>query len=307
MQVAIVGATGFVGSYLIDALLTRHHEPVALVRAGSESKLNRAGECRTVTGDLDDEAAIRSLLDGCDAVIYNVGILREAPARGMTFERLQHEGARKVVNLAAAAGVDRFLLMSANGVREDGTAYQTTKWRAERYALESELAVTVFRPSVIFGDPAGRMEIATQLYRDMVRPPIPAVDFFSAFGPHRGPVMMSPVYAGDVADAFVASLESPDTIGRIYELGGPETLRWGDMIRRVAEAVGKRKLLIPTPIEVMRLAALLFDWLPFFPVTRAQLTMLAEGNTADPEALARLVGRAPKAFTPAALAYLGSG
>ena len=304
MQVAIVGGTGFVGGYLVDALLARGHRPVVLVRRGSESRVRRADECRVVGGDLNDDEALAALTDGCDAVIYNVGILRESPGQGITFETMQYEGAVRVLRAAEAAGVGRMLLMSANGVKPGGTAYQDTKYRAEQAALNSGLNTTVFRPSVIFGDPAGKMEIATQLFQDMVRPPIPAIDFFSAFGNHRGPVRMSPVHAVDVADAFAAVLDDATTFGKTYELGGPDVLTWGDMIRTVAAATGRSKLLLPMPIELMKLAATLLDWLPLFPVTRDQLTMLAEGNTADPAVIAGLIGRPPQAYTPDVLAYL---
>ena len=88
MKVAIIGGTGFVGSYIIDALIDAGHEPHVLVRSGSESKLHRAGECKLTSGDLGSPEAIESVLAGCDAVIYNVGILREFPRQGITFEAL---------------------------------------------------------------------------------------------------------------------------------------------------------------------------------------------------------------------------
>ncbi len=307
MQVAIVGGTGFVGGYLVDALLARGHRPALLVRSGSESRVRRADECRIVGGELNDDEALAALTDGCDAVIYNVGILRESRGQGITFEAMQYEGAVRVLRAAEAAGVERMLLMSANGVKPDGTPYQDTKYRAERAALDSGLNATVFRPSVIFGDPAGKMEIATQLFQDMVRPPIPAIDFFSALGSHRGPVRMSPVHVADVAEAFVASLDDEATYGQTYVLGGPDVFTWGDMIRTVARAAGRSKLLLPMPIELMKLAALFLDWIPLFPVTRDQLTMLAEGNTADPDDIAGLIGHAPQAFNSEALAYLSRG
>ena len=115
---------------------------------------------------------------------------------------------------------------------------------------------------------------------------------------------MSPVHVEDVAAAFVAALATPATIGRSYAIGGPEILSWTDMLRRIAEAAGKRKLILPMPIAVMRLAATLLDWLPLFPVTRDQLTMLAEGNTADAKTVAELIGHAPRPFSAANLAYL---
>jgi NADH dehydrogenase len=190
-------------------------------------------------------------------------------------------------------GIRRFLLMSANGVKVPGTPYQETKKRAEDYLLASGLDATVFRPSVIFGDPKGKMEIATQLYRDVVRPPVPAPGFTTS----AGHVRMSPVHVEDVADAFVNALADDSTFGKTYELGGPEVLSWSDMIGRVAKAAGTDKWVLPVPVGLMKIGATLFDWLPFFPVTRDQLTMLAEGNTAEPSIIESLIERPPKAFT----------
>jgi len=223
MRVAIFGGTGFVGSYLIDALIASGHQPSVLVRSGSESKVRQAKRCRLVTGDLSSKTAIDGALEGCDAVIYTVGILQEFPKRGITFEELQYRGAVRVVEAATNCGIRRLLLMSANGVKVPGTPYQESKFRAEEYAKASGLDVTIFRPSVL---------------------------------------------------------------------------------QRIAQAAGRNKWILPMPIGLMKIAATLFGWLPFFPVTRDQLTMLAEGNIGDPSELTTLIGREPRAFVPANLAYL---
>jgi uncharacterized protein YbjT (DUF2867 family) len=304
MRIAIIGGTGFVGSYLTDAFLAAGHQLSMLVREGSEVKVRESAQVRTTSGDITSNEAIRSAMDECSAVIYNVGILREAPRRGITFEATQYEGLVRTVETALEAGVTRLLLMSANGVKRPGTSYQETKYRAEEYAMQSGLDVTVLRPSVIFGDPRGTMEFATQLFDEMVRPPIPAVSFFSGRDPEKGAVVMSPVHIEDVARAFVAVLESDQTIGKTFSLGGPEVLSWKEIIRRIAESTGKRKWILPMPIWIMRVGATLFDWLPFFPVTRDQLTMLEDGNIADPETLEQLIGRTPKGFSVENLHYL---
>lgn len=295
MRVAIIGGTGFVGGYLVDAFVAAGHTVATLVRPGSENKLlDDAAE--PVPGDLDSPEALRDLLTGCDAVVYNVGLLREFPRRGITFEQAQYQGVVDTIAAAKEAGVSRMLLMSAIGVKDPGTKYQSTKRRAELYALSSGLDVTVLRPSVIFGDPRGTMEFATQLYRDMVRPPLPAASFSG--------VRMSPVYVKDVADAFVAALNDSATVGTTVELAGPEVLSWHDMVTVIATAAGKSKIILPVPIWLMRVGATLFDWLPFYPVTRDQLTMLEEGNTASPEPLESLIGRRATRFSPEALDYL---
>jgi NADH dehydrogenase len=306
MRVAVIGATGFVGSYVVDLLLEQGHDVNQLVRPGSEHKARHADSTRIVPGSIDSASSLSELVADCDAVIYSVGILRESPRKGITFENTQFDGVARTVDAAIANGVTRFLLLSANGVKNPGTRYQQTKKRAEERLHACNLEATIFRPSVIFGDPRGRMEFATQLFRDMVRPPIPAVNFFKGWRPGRGDILMSPVHVNDVAGAVVSALSSPETIGRTYELGGPETLSWSAMIRRIAATTGRKKWIIPVPIGLMKVAATLFDFLPFFPVTRDQLTMLQEDNTVNSNAVESLTGTEAVAFSVAQLDYLNT-
>ncbi len=302
MRVAVFGGTGFVGSYIVDALHEAGFETSLLARDGDGGD----DRSRRIGGAIDDESAIRRTLEGCDAVMYLIGILRAFPKQGITFEAMQYEGAVRVADAAREMGISRFVLMSANGVEARQTPYQVTKHDAERYVADAGFDTTVLRPSVVFGDPRGKMEFATQLYQDMVRPPIPAVGFHTGLRPSSGVIRMSPVHVEDVAAAFVAALEDPETIGKTYELGGPEAVSWSDMIRRVAASVGRRKFMLAMPTGLMRIGATLFDWLPFFPVTRDQLTMLELGNECSPEPLEQLIGRKPRAFEEASLGYLSN-
>jgi uncharacterized protein YbjT (DUF2867 family) len=307
MKVTVFGGTGFVGSYLIDALLERGHHPVLLVRAASEHKVNQPDKYTLVTGDIANPAAVRSAIDGADAVIYNIGILREFPAQDVTYEALHFEGARRAMDAAEQAGVRRFLLMSANGVKADGTGYQRSKYMAEQYLAITELDWTIFRPSVLFGDPRGRMEFATQLYRDIVRSSLPAPLFFDGMLPlHAGMFRLSPVHVKDVASAFVKALDMPETAGRIIALGGPDALTWKDILQTIARATGTSKWTVPTPVLLLKGLAATLDQYAFFPITRDQLTMLMEGNTCDAQDLLRTFGLAPTPFDATSLSYLHS-
>jgi len=304
MRAAIFGGTGFVGSYLVDALVEAGHEPSLLVRPGSEQKVRHADRCRLVPGGVDDATAIASTLENCDVAIYLVGILREKPSAGITFRSLQFDGARRVIEAAKANGVRRFLLMSANGVRQDGTPYQRTKFEAERYLAESDLPGTIFRPAVIFGDPRGRMEFGTQLRDEMIRLPLPAPAFFSGLSPSRGSFSMTPVFVEDVASAFSRSLYSDSAVDRTLELGGSEELSWREIIRRVAAASGRRKLIVPVPVAPVRLAAALLERFDFFPLSRDELTMLMAGNSVASRRDFELLGIQPAAMTVERLSYL---
>lgn len=303
MRVAVVGGTGFFGRYLVRALVAGGHQPCLLVRPGSEEKLVHPEKCSIILGDISDRDALHRLCQGCDAAIYCVGILREQPAQGITFELAQYRGAAATLEAARASGVERFLLMSANGVEAQSTPYQQTKFNAEQAAANSGLDVTIFRPSVMFGDPHGRMEFATQLFQDMVLPPLPAINFVRGWTP-SAPVIMSPVHVQDVADAFATALRDSDTVGKTIELAGPERLSWKQMVERVAETASRRKVMVPMPTGLMKIAAFALDWWSKFPVTVDQLTMLEQGNVADPEALTRLIRRAPKSFDVTNLGYL---
>lgn len=305
MKVAVFGGTGFVGSYVVSALVAHGHTPRLLVRPGSEAKVVQPQRCELVTGEIEDAAAVAECLAGADAAIYLIGLLREFPGQGITWEKMHYEGAVRVIEAAQRAGVRRFVLMSANGVKPEGTGYQSTKWRAEQYLSASGLDWTVFRPSVVFGDPHGRTEFCSMLHAQMLAPPIPAPLFHEGLWPGgAGRFRLSPVAVEDVAEAFVRALETPASIGRIFPLGGPEALEWRDLLQVIAEAAGKRKVMLPTPVAATRAVAALFDRFAWFPVTRAQLTMLLEGNACDGREAWQLFGITPKRFVAGNLDYV---
>lgn len=304
MKVAVFGGTGFVGSYLIDALVANLYQPVVLVRDGSEHRLNHAEQCTLVTGDITDDDAINTTLDGADAAIYNIGILREFPGRGITFHALHYEAPLRVIDAARAAGVKRFLLMSANGVKAEGSAYQQTKYDSEQYLMKSGLDWTIFQPSVIFGDPRDRMEFASQLEHDIISPPLPAPLFYDGLLPtDAGQFKLSPVHVENVAEAFINSLANNETIGKVYRLGGESTLSWQQILTRIASAAGKRKLMLPVPACGVSLAASVLERFEAFPVTQEQISMLMEGNACAADDLVEL-GITPLDFSVDNLAYL---
>ena len=101
-RIGVFGGTGFVGSYLVDALLDGGLHPVLLVRQGSEARVERRDECTVVSGDIDDAGAIEQVIDNSDAIVYNISILREFPKRGITYDKLHREAARRVMYAAAA-------------------------------------------------------------------------------------------------------------------------------------------------------------------------------------------------------------
>ena len=304
MKVSVIGGTGFVGSHLIDHLIGAGHTPRLLVRPGKTRDPWQAG-CEPVPGVVSDPAALAECLADSDAVIYLVGILREDPARGVTFEALQHQGVVDTIAAARAGGVQRFVLMSANGVKADGTPYQRTKYQAEQALMASGLDWTIFRPSVIFGKPRGHMEFCTQLKRDIIDSPMPAPLFYPGLLPfNAGAFELAPVAVDDVATAFCQALIRPETVGQAYDLCGPWALSWKEILTTIAAACGKSKLMLPAPALAVQTVAAAFDRFSWFPITRDQITMLLEGNVCAGDNGFERLGLIPRPFDQAALAYL---
>ena len=284
MRVALFGGTGFVGSYIVDQLIDKEHIPRMLVRNGSIEKSLSRDKCEIVNGDITDGDVIREVITGADAVIYTIGIIREFASKGITYEKLHFEGAIRCMDIAIEMEVKRFILMSANGVCPSGTGYQKTKWMSEQYLKNTDLEWTIFRPSLIFGDPRGhdRPEFCTQLKKDLINLPFPAPLFHEGLLPfNAGSFTMSPIHVKTVADIFVSSIDKDNHYSETIELGGETELTWKEIIKIISNACGKKKWTLPAPVIAVKTVAAIFDRFSWFPVTKDQLTMLVEGNTCD--------------------------
>ena len=307
MRVALFGGTGFVGSYIIDQLVESGHLPRILVRSNSHNKIIFPDRCEIVEGNIANTDDIMNALEKADAVIYTIGIIREFPRQGITYEKLHFEGAVKCMDAAAEKGIKRFILMSANGVCPDGTGYQKTKWMSEQYLKNTSLDWTIFRPSLIFGDPRGhdRPEFCTQLKKDLINLPVPAPLFHEGLIPfNAGSFTMSPIHIKDVANIFVSSIEKENHYGKTIELGGEKEITWKEIIQIIGNAYGKKKWAVPAPLIAVKTVAAMLDRFSWFPVTRDQLTMLVEGNACNSTKFFSENDIKPRSFDIENLSYL---
>ncbi|MFD2369230.1 complex I NDUFA9 subunit family protein [Brevibacillus sp. GCM10020057] len=269
MKVFVSGATGFVGKGILEKLREHGHHAVCLIRPGSEGKKQADIQTTDVTGDLFDRESLAKAMAGCDAVIHLVGIIREQPGKGITFERVHVEGTRNVVEAAKEAGIRRFVHMSALGARENApSAYHRTKYAAEQLVQASGIPHVIFRPSVIFG-PGDEF---VNMLADLVKLPVTPV-----LG--TGSYLLQPVARETVADVFVQALTLPAATNRIFETGGPAAITYEQILDTIGAVLGKksvRKLHIP--LSLMKPVIHLMEGFSFFPITNTQLTMLLEGN-----------------------------
>lgn len=302
MLVFLTGATGFVGSYVLRALLEQGHRVRCLVRSPDNVLAQTGAAVEQVEGDITKPETLQGTMRGCDAVIHLVGIIEEKPSKGVTFEAIHEEGTRHMVDAARAEGIERFIHMSANGARPDGVSrYQTSKWRAESYVKDAGFGHwTVFRPSILFGDPGpDNPEFVTQLARTLVGP-FPILPVFG-----DGTYGLQPVSAEEVAAAFAQALTLEAANGKAYCVAGKIVLSYNNALDVIARGLGfqpKRKLHVP--LALVRPVVHTLGKLGLLPISPDQFEMLVEGNTCDPSTFYRDFDVDYKAFTPENLSYL---
>jgi len=270
MKIFLSGGTGFVGGHLRKELVNGGHEIRLLVHKKGDGI--EAG-VEQVEGDVTIPQTFAGAVRGCDATVNLVGIIREFPGRGITFEKLHVEGTRNVVDAAKAAGVRRHLQMSALGTRPNATAkYHQTKFRAEEYVRSSGLDWTIFRPSLIFGPNDAFVNMLAGYIRGF--PAVPVIG--------DGRYRLQPIAAEDVARCFAMALEMPEAICRTFELCGPDRLTYDDLLDTVGRVLGKQHVTkIHNPLGIMKAVVPFFQGFSLFPITMDQILMLVEENICD--------------------------
>ena len=258
-RVALLGGSGFVGRHLTRHLQNRGYQCLIITRHA-----HRLRELRTVAeaveADIYDRASLATALHDCDAAINLVGILNES-GKGATFRRVHVELVEDLVAACQQANVTRLLHMSAlNADQSSGSSqYLRSKGEGENRAHtlgKTSIDVTSFRPSVIFGPDDGLLNRFSALMKIPGPMPLACPD-----------AQLAPVYIGDVVQAFGNALEDRETHGRRYELCGPKVYTLEELVRFIARAQGKNKLIIRMPDWASRLQASVLQYAPGRPFT----------------------------------------
>jgi len=264
-RILLLGGSGFVGRHLAAELATRGHQVTLPCR-----RPDRIRELRVLPGlNIIDEADITTpdsllrLTRGQDAVINLVGILNER--RKGDFRRLHVAFPQAVVEACQKNAVPRLLHVSALGADQasGSSLYLRSKGEGENRVHtfgQKQLAVTSFRPSVIFGPDDSFINRFAALLR-LCPWPLP---YLPLSCPNS---RFAPVHVGDVVRAMADSLEDPASFGERIELCGPETWTLEQIVTAIRDALGKRCPILPLPDGASRLLASLMQYAPGKPFT----------------------------------------
>jgi NADH dehydrogenase len=275
----LTGATGTIGTALLPRLTAAGTPVRCLVRDPRRLGPERV-RVQIALGELGDPLSFRHALRGVDTVVHLASVIRDQPHGSI--EELVGVATWRLVRAAEQAGVRRFVFFSALGASPRARARMLrAKAVAERAVLDSSLSHTVFAPSVVYapGDP-----FLTLLERMSLLPVMPISG--------GGRATFQPIWAEDVADCVIAALRSSETEGARYELAGPETLSYREMVECVLSSLQRRRPVLGIPSPIMRRGLNLVERL-MGPAAFAtwdeaellELPLLARRGTADAERL----------------------
>jgi uncharacterized protein YbjT (DUF2867 family) len=275
--VTVFGGTGFVGRYVVKRL-ARLGARVIVPTRDTEKALplkpnGDVGQIVVIAGSIQDDAFVRRAIEGSDAVVNLVGLLAESGKS--RFENVQAAFPARLAAMAQAAGVKKFVHVSAIGADEKSASrYAVSKAKGEAAVRAGFPAATILRPSLIIGPEDKFFNLFASLA--LLFPALPL--------PGGGKTRFQPVYVGDVADAVVAALGYEGAGGKVFELGGPAIFSFKQLMQMMLAQTGLKRCLIPLPFFLMSLKAFFLQFLPGKLLTPDQVTLLKKDNVAQDNA-----------------------
>ncbi len=259
-HICVLGGSGFVGTHLVNRLADEGYQITVLSRHPERQRhLLVLPTVKVEQADVCDEEALSDHFQGVDTVINLIGLLYEAGKD--SFARVHVELSRKVASACRAAGVRRLLHMSALNADEARgvSAYLRSKGEAENHAHAlHDVAVTSFRPSVIFGpNDSFFNRFASLLALSPGFMPLACAD-----------ARFAPIYVGDVVTAMAKSINEPETYGQRYNLCGPQDYSLRQLVDYTAEQIDAKRLIINLGSGASEVLARIMEWVPGKPLTR---------------------------------------
>ncbi len=298
-NILVLGGTGFVGRHVCEKIQREGwRSTVPTRRALNAAAVQHLPRLTVIEADVHDEASLRRLLPGHDAVVNLVAILHGNEA---SFERAHVTLPATLARACHATGVRRLVHVSALGVALDGPSmYQRSKARGEEVLRAAGLDLSILRPSVIFGAGDRFLNLFAQL--QAVFPVVPLAGSTARF---------QPVWVEDVASAVIACLRDSglpmSSVGQTFDCAGPEVLTLAQLVHIAGEFGSRARPVLPLPRALGQLQARLMELMPGEPLmSRDNLAAMQVDNVANGQWPGlKSLGIEPASVRSVAPTYLG--
>ena len=266
----ILGGGGFIGRYLVRNLTKKNYRCIISTRKAFQKGYLKTqatpGAIELVDWNPNNFSELKEAIKNSDVVINLIGILYET--RKQKFYNIHTNIPEAVAKICADSDVKKFIHVSAIGANENSKSlYQKSKYQGEVKALNNFKNTVILRPSVVCGTEDNFTNLFSKL---SILPVIPVVGINYKF---------QPVLVDDVADAIVKAIELKGNEGKIYEIGGPKVISFGDMVKSILKTINKKRFVVPMPMPIAKIQSTITDLLPFPPIlTKDQCEILSEAD-----------------------------
>ena len=266
----ILGGGGFIGRYLVRNLTKKNYRCIISTRKAFQKGYLKTqatpGAIELVDWNPKNFSELKDAIKNSDIVINLIGILFET--RKQKFYNIHSNIPESVAKICSESDVKKFIHVSAIGASENSKSlYQKSKFQGEVKALNNFKNTVIVRPSVV----CGAEDNFTNLFSKLsILPIIPIVGINYKF---------QPILVNDVVDAIVKAIEIKKNEGKIYEIGGPKVISFGDMVKSILKTINKKRFVVPLPMPIAKIQSTITDLLPFPPIlTKDQCEILSEAD-----------------------------
>jgi len=265
----ILGGGGFIGRYLVRKMTEKNFQCIIPTRnaylKGYLKTQAPPGAIEFIDFNFKDFSKIKEAINNSDIVINLIGILFEN--RKQKFANMHSDLPGIIAKYCSETEVKKFIHVSAIGANADSNSiYQQSKFNGEQNAFNNFKNTVIIRPSVV----CGVEDNFTNLFAKLsILPVIPVVKKSYKF---------QPILVDDVATAIVKAIEIKKNEGKIYEIGGPKVINFGDMVKSILNTIGKKRLVLDLPMPLAKIQAALFTLMPKPLITKDQCEILNEAD-----------------------------
>ena len=266
----ILGGGGFIGRYLVRNLTKKNYRCIITTRKpfqkGYLKTQSTPGAIEILEWKPDNFSEVKEAIKNSDVVINLIGILFET--RKQKFYNIHSKIPEAISKMCNESDVKKFIHVSAIGANENSKSlYQKSKYSGEINAFKNFNKTVVIRPSVVCGSEDNFTNLFSKL---SILPIIPIVGFKYKF---------QPILVTDVANAIMKSIQIKNNEGKIYEIGGPKIISFGDMVKSILTTINKKRFVVEMPMTIAKIQSSITDLLPLPPIlTRDQCEILSEAD-----------------------------
>ena len=266
----ILGGGGFIGRYLVRNLTKKNYRCIITTRKAFEKGYLKTqatpGAIELLDWNPNNFSELKEAIKNSDIVINLIGILYET--RKQKFYNIHSSIPEAIAKICSETDVKKFIQVSAIGANENSKSlYQKSKHLGEVKALSNFKNTVIIRPSVVCGTEDNFTNLFSKL---SILPAIPLVGINYKF---------QPILVSDVATAIVQAIETKDNEGKIYEIGGPKVISFGDMVKSILKTINKKRFVVQMPTAIAKIQSTITDLLPIPPIlTKDQCEILSEAD-----------------------------